>query len=323
MQPETPAPNNEPAVTPQAPETPAAQPSTPEPAAQAPQQPAQPAAAAPAEPTPAPAPAAADDEDPTIANVAGSSDEPEDQLSKQIAARGDDLPQGVNADGTIDPQVYAYESLPDIEVRGKIGNGKVQTFTVKTADDLPDDFRFASAKDQARFTQDLGQNVSLTAKLIEEANAYNKQRESELSQRQTATSQKSEILKLQESGKLPKFGVEPLTADGKPNPEFMNDPGAKRAQQVLDHIKEVNAQLEQAGASDRVTSITLGLQLLEAKEAIEAKQGRISGIADRRSQITGSTAGGSAPTNTGGTPQRVHRNVQAAVAAGLRRAGMD
>lgn len=316
-----------PATPPAAPATPPAAPAAPAPATP----PAEPKpgetppadpnapAAAPTDPeaTPPAAPAANEEpEDPTVADIAG--DPKPDDISKSIQERGNEnLPEGVNPDGTINPLVYAYENLDSIKVQGKEGrSGEVKTFEVKTADDLPDNFIFASAKEQAQFNQSLQQNMSAAQGLINEANQYNDTRRTNLEKQELAVAQKGEIDKLQADGRLPKFGLKPTDAN------FMEDPGAKRAQEVLNHMKEINGEYEKAGSSQRITSVALALDLLEAKEIRDKNTQRAGGINNARNKINNSVSGGgTTPPAASAAGQTVHRSVEAAVEAGLRKAG--
>ena len=276
-----------------------------------------PPADAPADPNAPPAPAETD-------AVTLASDVEADDLTAQLedaAAKAPDgqLPTGVNPDGTIDPLVYAYEQMPTITVQGKDGKGgEVKTFTVKTADDLPDDFRFANAKEQAKFNGALAQNMQLAQSSIAEAEQHNEGRMQQVARREQLVSQKNEVDSLITAGKLPEMKLKPTDAN------FMQDPGAIRAQQVLDHMKEVNAANKAAGINQEITSVALGLQLLEAKEAVEARDGRVGTITDTRNGInTKISGGGAAPADAGtGNQQTVHKDVQSAMRAARRRHGI-
>jgi len=287
----------------------------------APADPAQPAdPAAPADPNAEPT---ADDPaapaEPDAAALAG--DVEDDELESQIKAaeaRDGALPQGVNADGTINPLIYAYENMPTITVQGKEGvKGEVKEYSVKTVEDLPADFRFANGVEQAKFSAALQQNMNIAQDLIAEANQHNEGRIAANARREVLVSQKNEVDQLIASGKLPAITAKPT------DPNFMQDPGAIRAQQVLDHMKEVNAANKAAGINQEITSVALGLQLLEAKEAIEGKQARMGTITDTRNNVNSKVSGGGVAPAGGeaGATQTVHKDVQAAMRAARRRMG--
>jgi hypothetical protein len=229
------------------------------------------------------------------------------------------LPEGINPDGTINPLVYAYENMPDITVQGKEGvKGEVKTYTVKTVEDLPADFRFANGVEQAKFSAALQQNMNIAQELIADANAHNEQRVMANARREVLVTQKNEVDSLIKAGKLPAISAKP----GDPN--FMQDPGAIRAQQVLDHMKEVNAANKAAGINQEITSVALGLQLLEAKEAIEGKQARMGTITDTRNNVnTKISGGGMAPAAPDGSnAQTIHKDVNSAIRAARRKHGI-
>jgi hypothetical protein len=210
--------------------------------------------------------------------------------------------------------VYAYENLPTISVAGKDG----KTYEVRTADDLPDDFKFANAKEQAKFNGSLAQNMQLAGELINEANAHNEQRTAANERRELLVSQKNELDSLIASGVLPAITAKP----GDPN--FMQDPGAIRAQQVLDHMTAVNKEYAEKGINQKITSVAVALQLLEAKEAIEARDGRMGTITDTRAGVSSKISGGGAqpPAAPAANGQRIHKDVNAAIRAGRRQLGV-
>lgn len=328
--PAAPAPAPEPA--PAAPVTPPAADPAPTPAPRTqdpvdhsvptPADPAQPAdPAAPADPNaepPAADPAAP--AEPDAAALAG--DVEDDELDSQIKAaeaRDGALPQGVNADGTINPLIYAYENMPTITVQGKEGvKGEVKTYTVKTAEDLPADFRFANDVERVKFSSALQQNMNIASELIAEANTHNEGRVAANERRTILVAQKTEVDSLIAAGKLPAITAKPT------DPNFMQDPGAIRAQQVLDHMKEVNAANKAAGITQEITSVALGLQLLEAKEAIEGKNARMGTIADTRNNVNAKISGGGvAPASPdGGNTQTIHKDVNSAIRAARRKHGI-
>lgn len=259
--------------------------------------------------------------EPDAAALAGEveDDELDAQIKAAEAANEGALPEGINADGTINPLVYAYENMPAITVQGKEGlKGEVKTYTVKTADDLPADFRFANQVEQAKFSSSLQQNMNIASELIAEANQHNEGRVAQNARREVLVSQKNEVDQLITSGKLPAITAKPT------DPNFMQDPGAIRAQQVLDHMKEVNAANKAAGINQEITSVALGLQLLEAKEAIAGKDARMGTIADTRNNVNAKINGSNQPAAPAadGTQQTVHKDVNSAIRAARRKHGI-
>lgn len=312
-------------AAPVAPATPAARTQDPvdhsAPAADPAAPPADPAAPADPEADPNAEPAADDPSVPAEPDAAALAADPEaDELDEQLKAaeaKGG-LPEGINPDGTINPLVYAYENMPTITVQGKEGlKGEVKEYQVKTAEDLPADFRFANGVEQAKFSGALAQNMGIAQELIAEANGHNEQRVMANERRTVLVAQKGEVDALIASGKLPAITAKPTDAN------FMQDPGAIRAQQVLDHMKTVNAENKAAGITQEITSVALGLQLLEAKEAIEGKQARMGTITDTRNGVNAKISGGGvAPATGDGNQQTVHRDVQSAMRAARRKHGI-
>lgn len=257
-------------------------------------------------------PAPTDEIEPTAADLAGDEQPPVDETQAQIDERiaaGQELPSGVRADGTIDPLVYAYEQLPEVTVRGTVGDGEVKEYKVRTADDLPDGFAFTDAKAQAQFTSAMSQNMGLAQQSIQEAEAYNAERTQKLETQKVLVGQKNELDAMIKEGLIPAMSAKPEDAN------FMDDPGAKRAQEVLNHMKTMNDEFAAAGIDQRVTSLRLALRDLQAKEAVAAQDARMGKISETRtdinSKVSGAGAGGAPADAANG--QRVHRNVNDAI----------
>jgi len=309
-EPVTPAPRTQDPVDHSAP-TPPVDPATP---------PVDPAAPAPDDPATPPDPAAPAEPD----AAALASDVEDDDLNTQIeaakAASPDGaLPSGVNPDGTIDPLIYAYENMPDIVVQGKEGaKGEIKQYTIKTADDLPDDFRFANDKERMSFAGKLQENMNAANTLINEANTHNEARIQQNERRELLSTQKNELDQLIASGKLPAIAAKPTDEN------FMQDPGAVRAQQVLDHMKAMNEEFKASGSNQVVTSVALALRDLEASEAIAARDGRMGTITDTRNSVNAKINGGNQPAqpSANANAQTVHKDVQSALRAARRKHGI-
>lgn len=310
-EPVTPAPRTQDPVDHSTPAAPA------DPAAPDPSAPVDPALEDPAAPADPAAPV-----EPDAAALAGEVED--DDLNSQIeAAKANSpdgaLPQGVNPDGTIDPLIYAYENMPDITVQGKEGvKGEIKEYTVKTADDLPDDFRFSNDKERVSFAGKLQQNMNAANELINEATAHNEARVQQNERRELLATQKSELDQLIASGKLPAIAAKPTDEN------FMQDPGAVRAQQVLDHMKAMNEEFKALGSNQVVTSVALALRDLEATEAIAARDGRMGTIVDTRNSVNAKINGGNQPAqpSANANTQTVHKDVQSALRAGRRKHGI-
>jgi len=267
-------------------------------------------------------PAGDDDDDPDADTVASAFGEQEtdtigEQINKTIQANGGNLPMGVNPNGTVDPLVYAYENAPAITVVGKEGrSGEWKEYVVKSAEELPDNFVHKSAKTQAQFSTELNNTISQAQRLYQEAMDHNTNRTQYLERGQQAVARKTEIEALQTAGKLPAFTVKPGEAG------FKDSPAAQRAQQVLDFMNTKNAEFKEQGINQEITSIGVALMLLEADEAAGKTQNKMGAMESHRNDINGSiSGGGTPPAGTPNNSQRIHRDVDAAVQAGLNRAG--
>ena len=115
-----------------------------------------------------------------------------------------------------------YANLPYITAHGKDGDIKI-----KTPEQLPDDFEFASDKARSQFVNDIQAQETTAQQMAARIQGQARQQQ-ETSQRQAQARQIiSEVSALQESGDLPKPTTEPNT------PEFDNDPAVKTINKVL------------------------------------------------------------------------------------------
>ena len=117
-----------------------------------------------------------------------------------------------------------YSRLPYVTVHGKDGDVKI-----KTPEQLPDDFEFASDKARAQYTNDIQAQETMAQQM---ANAIQtRAREQQMSTQRQAQARRiiDEVSELQRSGDLPKPTSQPNT------PEFDNDPAVKVINKVLNY----------------------------------------------------------------------------------------
>ena len=304
MNPDNPAPTpTEPAVNPAPEPAPAPAPEATPPAPAPTEQPAPVEPPAPTEQPPA------EDDDPTTAGDPDKDGEP-DEPPAPVEQR-----PGINQDGTIDPEVYAADQLQEVTIRGRVGNGKIQEYSVKLAGDLPEGFTFADGREQAIALEALSQNAALYQQGVKDATEFNEDHTAKMEAQQTAYRQRTEIEKLQEEGKLPKFALKP------DDPKFMESDEAKRVQAVLNHMTEVNKQFADAGLPDRITSVAVALQLLEAKEIKEANEQRMNGITERRNAINGGLSNGTSSAAPDAAKPAIYQSTAHAAEAAKARLG--
>lgn len=149
---------------------------------------------------------------------------------------------------------FVYSQLPLLVAHGKDGDVKV-----KVAEQLPDDFEFASDKARSEFANAIQSQESLAQSIV--ANIQNRAKEQQYVSAQTARARAiiSEVTALQDSGELPKPKAQPNT------PEFDNDPAVKAINKVL------NYQVERAKKGVNL-SVRDALVLYRAEHPEEFKQ---------------------------------------------------
>ena len=138
---------------------------------------------------------------------------------------------------------YVYDELQPITVVGTSG-GKTVRLTVKMAEELPDDFEFNSAKDQASFNQATAAQAISARNL---ADTYLNTQQQQEAQAFTARERRdiaNDIAKLQREGLIPTFT---------PGMSVDEDPRAEVAREVLKFYEaEKTKRLEAANANQRL-----------------------------------------------------------------------
>lgn len=136
---------------------------------------------------------------------------------------------------------YVVDNLPTLYVRGKTSaDGAVKTFQVKAAGQLPEDFEFATKRDELLFTQALA-GQELKAQQLQSKYYQDQQSKAanDFSERENRDIRK-DIGDLQREGKLARFKLQPNDA------KFNDDPAVKQAQEVIDYMNEVNGKYLEA-----------------------------------------------------------------------------
>ena len=141
-------------------------------------------------------------------------------------------------------QQYIYDNLPTLTVTGKDG----QSHNIKVPNELPQDFEFASMRDQANFYAAVA-SQELKATTLQQTfqnDAATKANEEFATREDRAITE--DIASLQKSGDLAKFKKQPSDAD------FDSDPTAKQVTEVVDFMNKKNADYlmrNQAGQAYR------------------------------------------------------------------------
>lgn len=151
---------------------------------------------------------------------------------------GDELPE---------PQQYVYDRLPTITVRGKDGEeGEVKEFKVKIPEELPENFIYASHRDQAIFNARFAQQDRAAADLFKDYQSQEQRVKVAEFERQEALDIRSDMEELQKDGVLPKFKY------ASTDKRFNDDPAVKEVQKVLEYYTRKNGEFARAGKAYRI-----------------------------------------------------------------------
>lgn len=175
---------------------------------------------------------------------------------------------------------FIYNSLPYITVTSKDGD----TFKIKTPEQLPDDFEFASKKAESQFMSEVTAQSNRAEKMADELKQYLQQRQTQTRQQEESQRVVADVERLQKDGIVPKFTAKPGT------PEFDSDEGVKVANEILKLHAEINADGKEKISVYRAGQIYKGMH----PELYQKKQTVAKGDAERKNaaaKISGSTGG--------------------------------
>lgn len=190
--------------------------------------------------------------------------------------RPEELPEQVWT-GMKPVQQYIYRELPYVTLEGKDGN----TLRVKTPEQIPDDFEFASKRaekiaDDAFIEQN--RKADTMYKQIQQTSAQQ--------QEQTQRQQETDMIikgveQLQTDGVVPKITAEPGT------PEFDKDPGVIRANEILAYRAKLLA------AGENVSVVSAGKMFkADHPELYVTKPTTSKGDAERKAKSKNIAGGG-------------------------------
>lgn len=137
---------------------------------------------------------------------------------------------------------YVVDRLPVLSVRGKD-----RTYQVKAAGQLPEDFEFASKREELIFNQSLAAQELKADKLLAEYNNNQQQETYRKYSDQENADIRHDIGDLQRENELPKFQY--LSTD----PKFNDDPAVKAVQEVMDYMNEKNQDYINKSKPYRIT----------------------------------------------------------------------
>lgn len=175
-----------------------------------------------------------DEEFEEMAKKRGYSKAPSEEDKSEEQTRANRMAELTACPPEVDENVWAelpeenkivYNALPYIAAEGKNGN----VVNVKTPDQLPDDFEFASKRAEAKFYTDLQAQETKANQLMGAIQSRNQRAEQAYRQREEARNVISQIETLQKAGDLPTPKAKAGTK------EFDNDPAVLVINKVLDY----------------------------------------------------------------------------------------
>jgi hypothetical protein len=144
-------------------------------------------------------------------------------------------------------QKYVYDGLPDIQVVGHEGDNKDKVYTIKRAEELPDDFEFASKRAELIFNASLSSQELNARELLQKYNAEQQQNQYQELKNQEALDIQKDITALQKEGVLPKFQHD------EDDPKFNDDPAVKEANAIYDLYEKRNNTYAKNNQAYRIT----------------------------------------------------------------------
>lgn len=196
----------------------------------------------------------------------GSDDADSDASDDEVAKADDEVEQ---EPVELQPrEQFIYENLHAITVNGTV-DGKPKELSIRLAQELPDNFEFASKREEKMFDQSLAEQAVLADRLNGKWQSDQATQQTQAQQAEQAKSIKTDIEALQKERLLPKF--DKLKAD--------TDPKAEATREVLKFYNQ---------RRDAGSNITFrdAFELLEAKKIREGSKAKQSAAVTRRNETS-------------------------------------
>jgi hypothetical protein len=144
-------------------------------------------------------------------------------------------------------QKYVLDKLPDIQTLGHTEGKPDKVFTVKRLQDLPDDFEFASKRDELVFMAANSSQEMNAREAYAQFQREEQQQQFQELQNKEAVEVQDDIAGLQKEGILPKFMYD------SDDPKFNDDPAVKEANEIYDLFQKTNQAYIQANKTYRIS----------------------------------------------------------------------
>lgn len=158
-------------------------------------------------------------------------DAEEDEI--EVATTPDQV-QTVNRAELTPEQSYILDNLQPIVVRGYVGDGELQEFTVLAPEQLPVGFKYVDERESSIAIKNFNLLEQRATQLQNDFRNQQTQKMANEFKTREDDADRYDIGQLQRSGELPKFR---LTPDNK---NFESDPGVKMVQEILDFKEAMN-----------------------------------------------------------------------------------
>lgn len=199
---------------------------------------------------------------------------------------------------------YIAENLPTISVQGRTTpDGPVRTFNVKAAGQLPNDFEFANAREQAMFTQAIAGQDAEARRLQGEYQKNQADAKAQEFQTKQDEAIRHDIGDLQRSGDIPRFKFEPN------DPRFNDDAGVKVSQEVKDYMDKHNIDQLNAGRTEFI-SFKTAFKLWKSEQTADTTKTAQDNEDKERKDATKALAGSPGAPNEGLKKPRVRASMR-------------
>lgn len=194
---------------------------------------------------------------------------------------------------------YIVDNIPTFKVQGYLpGSEKLETIDIRTIEQLPHGFKYASDQESALAATRTAMNENRALQLqTEYRNQQSQKAATEFKEREDRAD-RQDIAELQREGKIPRFKVDPNSKD------FESDPGVQLVQEILDYKEtQNNKYMEEynAGRPYKHIGFDEAFRMYQRDNPTKGNPAQVKedaerkGIAKRTSGTTGSTATKEAP----------------------------
>jgi len=161
-------------------------------------------------------------------------DDEEEEAEEVVVSESKQEVETVSRADLTPEQNYIIDNLPPLTVRGKVGDGEIQEYTVYSPEQLPSGFQYVDQREMSIANKNFALMEQKAVQLQNDFRAQETTKAANEFKTLEDNADRADINRLQKEGELPKFRTAP------DSPDFEKDPATVEIQAILDFKESLN-----------------------------------------------------------------------------------